>query len=246
MVKIKTKVLQNLKKNSLIENTFENVEESKVLLKDKLLHFFADDFTKKLILLFIFVVIRLLEYSFFRITHNEIGFELFFNRSLNYDFLLVLQFSSVMLIPLLFSFLTNFKLYSIINVSFCFFIILVNISLTHFFLTNETLLDYQNFQISGMVIKRSSFIDFGLIKPSFKLTFGYEFLLRMTHNGVKFMSIPKIGYKHLNLREGSIFWNYKNGDSTLTPDEVGFWIESAKKEFFFINDRAIKYEPQEV
>ena len=113
-------------------------------------------------------------------------------------------------------------------------------------LTNETLLDYQNFQISGMVIKRSSFIDFGLIKPSFKLTFGYEFLLRMTHNGIKFMSIPKIGYKHLNLREGSIFWNYKNGDSTLTPDEVGFWIESAKKEFFFINDRAIKYEPQEV
>ncbi len=135
--------MQNLKKNSLIENTFENVEERKVLLKDKLLHFFADDFTKKLILLFIFVVIRLLEYSFFRITHNEIGFELFFNRSLNYDFLLVLQFSSVMLIPLLFSFLTNFKLYSIINVSFCFFIILVNISLTHFFLTNETLLTYQ-------------------------------------------------------------------------------------------------------
>ena len=24
------------------------------------------------------------------------------------------------------------------------------------------------------------------------------------------MTIPKIGYKHLNMREGSIFWNYKN------------------------------------
>jgi glycosyltransferase involved in cell wall biosynthesis len=113
-------------------------------------------------------------------------------------------------------------------------------------LTNETLLDYQNFQISGMVIKKSAFIDFGLLKPSFKLTFGYEMLLRMTHNSIKFMSIPKIGYKHVNLREGSIFWNYKNGETTLVPDEVGFWIESAKKEYFFINDRAIKYEPQEV
>ena len=113
-------------------------------------------------------------------------------------------------------------------------------------LTNETLLDYQNFQTSGMVIKKSSFIDFGLIKESFKLTFGYEFLLRMTQNDVKIMSIPKIGYKHVNLRDGSIFWNYKNGEDVLTPDEVKFWIESAKKEYFFINDRAIKYEPQEV
>jgi len=113
-------------------------------------------------------------------------------------------------------------------------------------LTNETLLDYQNFQTSGMVIKKSSFIDFGLIKPSFKLTFGYEFFLRMTHNSVRIMSIPRIGYKHTNLRDGSIFWNYKNGEDIMTENEVRFWIDSAKKEYFFINDRAIKYEPQEV
>jgi glycosyltransferase involved in cell wall biosynthesis len=113
-------------------------------------------------------------------------------------------------------------------------------------LTNETLLDYQNFQTSGMVIKKSSFIDYGLFKPSFKLTFGYEFFLRMTYNSVKIMSIPRIGYKHTNLRDGSIFWNYKNGDDRMLEDEVKFWIESAKKEYFFINDRAIKYEPQQV
>ena len=113
-------------------------------------------------------------------------------------------------------------------------------------LTNETLLDYQNFQISGMVIKKDSFIDFGLLKSSVKLTFGYEFFLRMTYNSIQVMSIPKIGYKHMNLREGSIFWNYKNGDDAITSDEVKFWVESAKKEYFFINDRAIKYELQEV
>jgi hypothetical protein len=113
-------------------------------------------------------------------------------------------------------------------------------------LTNETLLEYQNFQISGMVIKKNTFVDFGLLKQSFKLTFGYELFLRLTYNSVRIMSIPRIGYKHTNLREGSIFWNYKTGDDVLTPNEVKFWIDSAKKEYFFINDRAIKYEPQEV
>ena len=122
----------------------------------------------------------------------------------------------------------------------------LNIAAEMGILSNETLQTYQNFQISGMVIKKSSFVDFGLLKPSFKLTFGYEFFLRMTNNSVKIMSIPKIGYKHINLREGSIFWNYKNGDDNLTDEEVRFWVESAKKEYLFINDRAIKYEPQTV
>ena len=110
------------------------------------------------------------------------------------------------------------------------------------YLSNETLHQFQNFQTSGIVIRKSTFIDYGLMKPSFKLTFGYEFFLRMTYNSVRIMTIPKIGYKHTNFRTGSIFWNYKNGDTSLVEDEVKFWIESAKKEYFFINDRAIKYE----
>ncbi len=64
------------------------------------------------------------------------------------------------------------------------------------YLDNETLLTYQNFQISGMVIRKKSFVDFGMLKDSFKLTFGYEFLLRMTNNNVKVITIPRIGYKH--------------------------------------------------
>jgi hypothetical protein len=111
------------------------------------------------------------------------------------------------------------------------------------FLNNDILQNFQNFQIAGMVIKKQSYVDFGLLKPSFKLTFGYEFFLRMTHNSVKIMTIPRIGYKHTNLREGSIFWNYKNGEEKLNNQEVEFWINAAKKEYFFINDRAIKYEP---
>jgi hypothetical protein len=113
-------------------------------------------------------------------------------------------------------------------------------------LTNETLLTYQNFQISGMLIKKDSFIKNGMLKTSIKLTFGYEFLLRMTNGSVRFMTIPRIGYKHMNLREGSIFWNYKNGENKLTEDEVKFWIDAAKKEYFYTKDRQIKYEPQTV
>jgi glycosyltransferase involved in cell wall biosynthesis len=122
----------------------------------------------------------------------------------------------------------------------------MNISTEMGILSNETLQNYQNFQISGMVIKKDTYKDWGGLKASFKLTFGYEFFLRLTHNSVKVMTIPRIGYKHINLRTGSIFWNYKNGDNVLTNDEVKFWIDSAKKEYFFINDRAIKYETENV
>ena len=60
------------------------------------------------------------------------------------------------------------------------------------------------------------------------------------------MTIPRLGYKHLNLREGSIFWNYKFGENKMVDNEVRFWIETAKKEYFFKEDRSIKFEDKEV
>ena len=114
------------------------------------------------------------------------------------------------------------------------------------FLTNETLQDYQNFQTAGSVFKKEIVEDFGGFKPSIKLTFIYEFLLRLTYNSASIMTIPKLGYKHVNLREGSIFWNYKNGDDRMIEDEVKFWIQTAKKEYFFTDDRVIKYQSENV
>ena len=111
------------------------------------------------------------------------------------------------------------------------------------FLTNETLQNYQNFQTAGSVFKKEVVEDFGGFKSSIKLTFIYEFLLRLTYNSVSIMTIPKLGYKHINMREGSIFWNYKFGEPVMTEDEVKFWIQAAKREYFFVEDRAIKYEP---
>jgi hypothetical protein len=113
-------------------------------------------------------------------------------------------------------------------------------------LTNETLQNYQNFQTAGAVIKKEIIKDFGGLKSSIKLTFIYEFLLRLTYNSVSIMTIPKIGYKHTNMRESSIFWDYKFGGSQMSEDEVKFWVQTAKKEYFFTDDRVIKYEPQNV
>jgi hypothetical protein len=111
-------------------------------------------------------------------------------------------------------------------------------------LTNEVLLNYQNFQSSGLVFKKKIIDSFGGFKQSLKLSFVYEFLLRMTYNSVKFMTIPRIGYKHVNMREGSIFWNYKFGENVITSDEASFWIDTAKKQQFFKEDNKITYEPE--
>jgi hypothetical protein len=108
-------------------------------------------------------------------------------------------------------------------------------------LTNDMLHNYQNFQSSGIAIKKSVLQDFGGFKSSLKLTFVYEFLLRMTYNSVKIMTIPRLGYKHSNLRQDSIFWDYKFSNNKLSENEVKFWLSTAKKEYFFVDDRNIKY-----
>ena len=115
------------------------------------------------------------------------------------------------------------------------------------YLDNEVLLEYQNYQISGGLYKTKTIVDNGGLKDNIKLTFGYEFLLRLTHNGVKILGVPRIGYRHVNFREDSLFWGYKNDDSIkLSENEVKFWIESAKKEYFFNKDRQIKYVPESI
>ena len=108
-------------------------------------------------------------------------------------------------------------------------------------LDNNALLTYQNFNTDGMVIRKSTFEDFGKLKASIKLTFIYEFLLRMTFKDVRVMVIPKFGYKHVNQREGSLFSSYKQ---TIDPVEARYWLSAAKKEYYFANDRKITYEAQ--
>lgn len=110
------------------------------------------------------------------------------------------------------------------------------------FVDNEVLMDFQNYQTSGGLFKTSVVKQSGMFKENIKLTFSYELLLRLTHNGSKIMIVPKIGYQHVNFREDSLFWRYKNNDETkLSENEIKFWLDSAKKEFFFKNKRDILY-----
>jgi hypothetical protein len=111
------------------------------------------------------------------------------------------------------------------------------------YLDNNTLLKYQNFQVSGMIMKKDKYEEIGGLKPSFRLTFNYEFLLRATYNDAVIMTIPKVGYKHTNQRQHSLFWEYKfNEKEKLSQDEAAFWVELAKKEYFFTSDREVVYE----
>lgn len=109
------------------------------------------------------------------------------------------------------------------------------------FIDNEVLLEFQNYQISGGLYKTSVIKEMGMFKNNIKLTFGYEFLLRLTHNSVPVMIVPRIGYQHVNFREDSLFYNYKNDENKLTEKEIQFWVDTAKKEFFFKNKREVKY-----
>ena len=74
-------------------------------------------------------------------------------------------------------------------------------------------------------------------------SFVYEFLLRMTYKDVKVMTIPKIGYLHTNMRPHSLFWDFKhNEENKIKPEEANFWMDIAKKEYFYTHDREVQYE----
>jgi hypothetical protein len=104
---------------------------------------------------------------------------------------------------------------------------------------NATLLRYNNFNFDGMVMSKEKYQEFGGLKPSMKLTFPYEFLLRVTNFAGKIMVIPKFGYKHVAARKGSLFEGYQE---SMTMDERRWWLATAKKEYFHVNDREITYE----
>jgi hypothetical protein len=108
-------------------------------------------------------------------------------------------------------------------------------------LDNTALLAYNNFNLDGMVVKKETYEELGGLKPSMELTFIYEFLLRLTHFSTRIMVVPRFGYKHVNLREGGLFHDYRN---TLKPDEARWWMSLAKQEYFHTEDRKITYNKE--
>ena len=106
------------------------------------------------------------------------------------------------------------------------------------FIDEETLESYYDFSTCGGVFRTDDFIFSGGLKPSIKLSFWYEFLLRSANQGFKTYVIPKNGYYHLIDREGSILNSY----NSMTKDERAWWIKLANKEHYFKNERKESYE----
>lgn len=103
----------------------------------------------------------------------------------------------------------------------------------------ESLQNYLSFNVSGAVFKTSDFISLGKLKESMKLVFWLEYLLRAIHEQKRIYVIPKVGYYHFIGRNGSMMSEY---ESSMSEKEADWWVDLAKKEFFFKKDRNKVYE----
>jgi hypothetical protein len=109
------------------------------------------------------------------------------------------------------------------------------------FIDEESLLTFFDLQLPGGVFKTEDFVAVGLLKPSIKVSFWYEFLLRLTNQGKTVYVIPKIGYNHLSGREGSLMEIYSQ---TVDKKEAEFWNQIAQKEYHFLVDRKKEYQTE--
>ena len=91
------------------------------------------------------------------------------------------------------------------------------------------------------------------MKESFKITSSYEFFLRFVYNDLKIFTIPRIAYEY-SLTHNAVSYDkflskvpsnllqisQENGG--VSQQEYQFWIQAAKKEYFFDEDRSIEYK----
>lgn len=102
----------------------------------------------------------------------------------------------------------------------------------------QCLEDYLDFNTSGAIFKTNDFINLGALKVSMKLSFWYEFMMRALYKGRRFFVVPKVGYIHHVGINDSLSAQYANN---MEDKEANWWIDLAKKEYFFPHDRNKKY-----
>jgi hypothetical protein len=107
------------------------------------------------------------------------------------------------------------------------------------YLNPDLLNQFSDFKICGAVFNKDKFLKIGGLKKNIKLSFQYELLLRLLNNGGKIYTVPKLGYKHVIMREGSLFDFYAKN---MSLPERKFWFDTAQKEYHFNNDRDIKFD----
>lgn len=102
------------------------------------------------------------------------------------------------------------------------------------FVNFDALNVYSGFSITGGIISTKDFKEVGGLKPSIKVAFAYELLLRLTKKKYKVYVIPKIGYTHVLGLSDSLTERYSK---ELSPEDIRKWFELAKKECKYKEDR---------
>lgn len=98
------------------------------------------------------------------------------------------------------------------------------------YIDNDCLQNYFDFYLTGSIFNTADWREVGGLKPQMKLTFWYEWLLRLTNKNKKVFVIPKVGYNHKLGRSGSLVEIYKEN---VGQDETQFLFDLAKREYFF-------------
>ena len=107
------------------------------------------------------------------------------------------------------------------------------------YIDNDCLQNYFDFYLTGSIFNTADWREVGGLKPSIKITFWYEWLLRATNKGKKIYVIPKVLYNHKLGRKDSITEIYKE---TVDAEETKWWFDLAKRESMFRDDRNKTYE----
>lgn len=98
----------------------------------------------------------------------------------------------------------------------------------------DCLSNCSTFNLTGGIFNTNDFIRIGMLKPSIKVAFNYEFLLRATDNHLRIFVVPKEGYIHTIGREGSLTEIY---ESTMNDDDIKKWFNAALREYPYLEDR---------
>lgn len=109
------------------------------------------------------------------------------------------------------------------------------------YLDLDSVMNFLSINATGAIFKTSEFIGLGGLKPSIKIAFWHEFLLRAIHKEKKMFVIPKVGYVHTINRPDSLS---DIAQKTISEEEAEWWVELAQQEFYFTKDRKKTYEKQ--
>jgi hypothetical protein len=109
------------------------------------------------------------------------------------------------------------------------------------YLDFDSVSNFLSINVTGAVFKTQEFIEIGGLKPSIKIAFWHEFLLRAIHKEKKLFVIPKVGYIHTINRPDSLS---DINQKTVSAEEAEWWVELAQQEYYYVKDRNKTYEKQ--